>query len=122
MHRGTLGFVQITTSADNARTLRHEPTAEENRLWQSLRGRRFARFKFRRQHPIGCYVLDFYCHRLKFAIEIDGAWHDEVGIRDEVRTRELATYGITVLRITNHDLKSEWAFLEERILFAIEQL
>ncbi|MCU1228040.1 MAG: Protein of uncharacterized function [Acidobacteria bacterium] len=114
--------MQITTTADNARRLRHELTTEENRLWQSLRSRRFARFKFRRQHPIGPYVLDFYCHRLKFAIEIDGAWHEEVSVRDEARTRELATYGIKVLRITNRELKDEWSFIEDRILFAISQL
>jgi very-short-patch-repair endonuclease len=112
--------MQITTTADNARRLRHELTAEENRLWQSLRGRRFARFKFRRQHPIGPYVLDFYCHRLKFAIEIDGAWHEEVGVRDDARSAELATYGIRVFRLTNHELTNEWPFIEDRILFAIE--
>jgi very-short-patch-repair endonuclease len=64
-------------------------------------------------------VLDFYCHRLKFAIEVDGAWHTEIVASDEARTAELATYGITIMRITNAEIRDEWASLEDRILATI---
>src|SRR5205807_3851435 len=60
----------------HARTMRHEPTKAERKLWRWLRDRRFGDHKFRRQYPVGRYVLDFYCHDLKLAIELDGSPHE----------------------------------------------
>ena len=60
---------------DIARELRRNQTDDEKALWRALRGRRFAGFKFRRQHTIGDYILDFYCADAKLAVELDGSQH-----------------------------------------------
>ncbi|WP_457673787.1 DUF559 domain-containing protein [Thiolapillus sp.] len=85
---------------DFARNLRKNQTDAEQFLWQLLRGRRFLGLKFRRQHPVKPYVLDFYCHELKLAVEVDGGQHneDEQRRKDEQRTAFLARQGITVAR------------------------
>jgi len=59
----------------NARRLRREQTKEEKHLWHALRAGRFAGFKFRRQHPIGQYTLDFYCPLARLSVELDGFGH-----------------------------------------------
>jgi very-short-patch-repair endonuclease len=91
-------------SISQARRLRREQTDEENTLWRKLRADRFAGFKFRRQHPVGKYVLDFYCPTAKLSVELDGFHHGapEVISRDEERRRFLAMEGIEELRFWNH--------------------
>src|SRR5438270_2644003 len=87
--------------------MRHEPTKAERKLWRWLRDRRFGDQKFRRQYPVGRYVLDFYCHDLKLAIELDGSPHEFRSEYDERRTAELRGYGITVVRFANDDLRAD---------------
>ncbi len=89
-----------------ARQLRQHSTDAEQRLWFMLRDRRMADAKFRRQHPVHPYILDFYCHGLKLAIELDGGQHntDEGRAHDERRSRFLADQGIQVLRFWNNDV------------------
>ena len=86
-----------------ARLLRREQTDEEKQLWRALRGRRFAGFKFRRQHTVGGHVLDFYCADAKLNVELDGSQHGlPEGIqRDEAREKFLAEQGIETLRCWN---------------------
>ena len=86
-----------------ARNLRHKQTDEEKELWRALRGRRFAGFKFRRQHPIGDHILDFYCADAKLGIELDGFQHGlQNGIlSDENREKNLMKQGIETLRFWN---------------------
>jgi very-short-patch-repair endonuclease len=60
-----------------ARRLRREQTDDEKQLWRALRAGRFAGFKFRRQHPIGIYYLDFYCPAAKMSVELDGSQHGQ---------------------------------------------
>jgi len=88
---------------DNAHYLRQVKTKAEDKLWQSLRNRKVMNLKFRRQHPFGNYVLDFYCHELKLCVEADGSIHQEKDIAeyDIERTRVLNESGITVLRFSN---------------------
>jgi very-short-patch-repair endonuclease len=62
---------------EHARKMRHEQTDAEKRLWWILRDRRLGEFKFRRQVPVGPYILDFYCHEGKLAVEADGGQHSE---------------------------------------------
>jgi very-short-patch-repair endonuclease len=90
----------------HAREMRKEPTRSEDRIWSWLRNRRFGNYKFRRQHPLGDYILDFYCAELKICIELDGAVHeiDAVAERDKERTRYLERQGIEVLRLENEEL------------------
>ena len=85
---------------EQRRDLRRQATNSENALWHLLRARRFAGVKFRRQHPCGRYVLDFYCAQHRLAIELDGGQHyEEPGqAYDERRNEYLRARGITVLR------------------------
>ncbi|MEQ8627499.1 endonuclease domain-containing protein [Ekhidna sp.] len=89
-----------------ARENRKKPTLTEAMLWEKLRNRRLGGFKFRRQHPIKNFILDFYCHEYKLGIELDGSYHDEIDQYeyDEGRTLELKELGITILRFSNDDV------------------
>ncbi|MDE8654013.1 endonuclease domain-containing protein [Novosphingobium album (ex Liu et al. 2023)] len=85
---------------DRARKLRRAMSLPEGLLWRELRQRPHG-LKFRRQHPSGAYVLDFYCSDARLAIEVDGAAHDfgDRPLRDEVRDAWFARAGIATLRI-----------------------
>ena len=87
-----------------ARQLRRDQTDEEKELWRALRGRRFAGFKFRRQHTVGGHILDFYSADAKLAVELDGFQHGLPGgiHRDEAREKYLAERDIETLRFWNH--------------------
>ena len=91
---------------ENARELRKNQTDAETLLWSLLRGRQLNDCKFRRQHPVEPYILDFYCHENKLAIELDGGQHNtELTIhKDSKRTDYLQSQGITVLRFWNNDV------------------
>jgi very-short-patch-repair endonuclease len=90
----------------NARKFRRELSLPEKLLWVRIRR---GELNFRRQHPIGEYVLDFYCPATKLAIEVDGAAHDfgDRPERDERRTVWLKTQGIDVLRIPAKDVLAD---------------
>ncbi len=74
----------------------------EGLLWKAIKGRKVEGLQFRRQHPVGPYVLDFYCDRLKLAVEVDGGLHSlgDRPARDARRDRWLAARGIRTLRIS----------------------
>ena len=93
-------------SFERARRMRRALTPPEARLWVHLRQRRIGP-RFRRQHPIGPYILDFYCPRAKLAVEVDGAAHgfDERIAHDARRTRWLAGRGIRVIRLAAEDVR-----------------
>jgi very-short-patch-repair endonuclease len=90
-----------------AQSLRREQTEEERLLWCLLRGRKLGGFKFRRQHPLGQFVLDFYCPKARLAIELDGGVHEEAIQHELDRCRDLwfRARGIQVLRFTNKELQ-----------------
>ena len=90
----------------NARSLRSKQTDAEQLLWGLVRDRRFAGKKFRREHPIGRYNLDFYCHECRLAVELDGGQHndEETRSRDDRRSRFLREQGVRVVRFWNHDV------------------
>ena len=92
---------------ENARSLRKLQTKAEGKLWQALRNGKVDDLKFRRQHAFDNYILDFYCHKIKLAVEVDGAVHNdpEVTTYDIVRTKNLNDNGITVLRFTNDEVE-----------------
>lgn len=89
-----------------ARELRQNQTSAEEYLWFFLRDRKLNGVKFRRQHPIGPYVLDFYARALKLAVEFDGDQHSVTGraIYDQQRTRDLNAAGVRVVRFTNDEV------------------
>jgi very-short-patch-repair endonuclease len=90
----------------HARAMRSDPTDAEAKLWQLLRNRRLAGFKFRRQVPVAGYVVDFYCHEAKLGVELDGGQHndDEGAEYDRGRTKALERSGVRVLRFWNPDV------------------
>ncbi len=93
-------------SLEFIRSLRAQSTEPEQLIWSLLRDRHLHNQKFRRQKPLGPYVLDFYCHELKLAIELDGGQHNEPEhlVRDAKRDSFVASQGITTLRYWNHDV------------------
>ena len=86
-----------------ARSMRHQPTEAEAKLWSLLRDRRFARYKFRRQVPIGPYIADFVCYSAHLIVEADGSQHSE-SPRDHLRDAELEHRGFRLLRLWNNDI------------------
>jgi len=103
--------------------LRKRATDPERILWQHLRNRNFVGYKFRRQHPLGCYVLDFYCPAPKLAIERDGGGHNyRLGqMRDKSRSNVLADQDVIVLRFWNHQVRYELDCVLKAIWFALEK-
>ncbi len=86
-----------------ARELREKQTSAEEVFWQMVRNRQFFGLKFRRQHQLGDYILDFYCHEVKLAIEFDGSVHETRKKKDNKRDTFLRSQGIQVIRIKNKD-------------------
>jgi very-short-patch-repair endonuclease len=80
-------------------------TDAERKLWSQLRDRQLVGAKFRRQHPIGPYVLDFYCEESRLAVEVDGSQHTPDG--DAARTAWLEEHGCRVMRFWNHEVLRE---------------
>jgi very-short-patch-repair endonuclease len=90
----------------NAKKLRENPTRAEELLWLALKNNQLDGYKFRRQHPIIVYIADFYCHRLKLVIEIDGGYHlskDQQDL-DKERTATIEFQGLKVIRFTNEEV------------------
>jgi len=79
--------------------MRRNPTRAEALLWDRLRHRQLEGFKFRRQHIIAGFIVDFYCSKLRLAVEVDGPHHESQVEEDLQRTRLLATHGIRVVRV-----------------------
>jgi very-short-patch-repair endonuclease len=106
-----------------ARVLRGQQTSAEARLWQVLRGRSTGHYKFRRQHPIVHYIVDYVCLDAKLIIEIDGATHstDAEIARDATRDTELSQPGFFTLRVTNDEVYNNLDGVAETILATIEQ-
>ena len=103
------------------KALRNNATRAERVLWKCLQKRQLGGYKFRRQHSVGNYILDFYCPEKRLAIELDGAHHytDEGKEYDEVRTEYLAQHAIKVLRFEN---KKVFENQSQLLDFVLEEL
>lgn len=90
----------------NAKKLRENSTAAEEKLWLAVKDNQIEGYKFRRQHPISNYIADFYCHALKLVIEIDGGYHltEEQKLLDAKRTNDIEFQGLKVMRFTNEEV------------------
>ena len=88
--------------------LRNAATHAEKVLWQHLKGKKMLGFKFRRQHAVDQFILDFFCYEALLAIEVDGEVHNDASQaeRDDERTKLLNSFGITVLRFTNEQVEN----------------
>lgn len=102
-----------------ARHLRQTMTASEVRLWQGLRGRRLDGFRFRRQHPLGRYIVDFACLSARLVVEVDGPSHQSPGqvLYDAQRTDWLVAQGWKVLRVDNNAVFQDF----DRVLAEIQR-
>lgn len=88
----------------NAKALRKNMTDAEKLLWAHLRARRFAAYKFRRQHAIDTYIVDFVCLNSQLVIELDGGQHADNAVYDKTRTAFLESMGFEIMRFWNHDM------------------
>jgi len=106
-----------------ARELRQKQTDSEKALWQKLRDKQFEGIKFRRQQPVGPYIVDFISPKEKIIIEIDGGQHNEKEIqkKDEERTVWLEKEGYLILRFWNNEVLFNPGGVLERIREAIEE-
>ncbi|MFO1429839.1 MAG: endonuclease domain-containing protein [Candidatus Competibacteraceae bacterium] len=88
------------------RALRSTMTPAEIKLWQALKNRQLDELKFRRQHSIGPFIVDFYCPSARLVVELDGSVHDSdiAWQQDEQRTAYLESLGLTVVRFENRDV------------------
>ena len=107
---------EISPHTKNARRLCRNATIPERMRWNRLRGGKLAGWKFRRQQPIGPYIVDFFCHEVALVVEVDGRSHDERGKEDSRREAFLRDQQrLQVLRVNNDEVLSE----TEAVLFAI---
>ena len=104
-----------------ARRLRSNLTDAESYLWRHLRFRQIAGHKFRRQRPIGPYIVDFICLEKKVVIELDGGQHAETEISDHTRDKWLRAHGYVVLRFWNNEVLREVEAIKEAILRALTE-
>ncbi len=109
------------TMLDKARKLRSEMTPQEKKLWYNYL--RYYPLHWYKQFIIEGYILDFYCHSAKLAVEIDGMQHnnEDVAEYDITRTEMLSSYGIDVLRITNNEVDTLFEGVCEKINIAVEK-
>ena len=102
-----------------ARDMRAVMTPAEQVLWEALKGTQLNGLRFRAQHPIGPFILDFYCSARKLVIEIDGPIHEEQAERDADRTRHLNAYSYRMLRFTNEEVLTNLPSVLEMIREAL---
>ena len=100
-----------------ARKLRRKLTPAEQNLWRALRGKQLGHLRLRCQHPVGWFVLDFYCPSRKLVVEVDGPVHadPEQAVQDDLRTEQLSAYGYRVVRFTNDEVLHDLSTVLERI-------
>lgn len=107
---------------ERARFLRSNQTDAEKKLWRALRGKQLDGHRFRRQHPLGPFILDFVCLERKLVVELDGGQHgeDRHAARDVARDRFLLSRGYDVLRFWNTELYESLDSVVERIREALQ--
>jgi very-short-patch-repair endonuclease len=111
-------------SFTKAQFLRRNETKAEKLLWEKLRNNQLEGLKFRRQHPVNIYIADFYCHKFKLIIELDGDYHnqEEQKQKDEVRTEVLRLNGLKIIRFKNEEVEQDINQVLTTIKNKIEQL
>jgi very-short-patch-repair endonuclease len=109
---------------EKAHELRRNMTKAEKKIWNELKNKNLFRVRFRRQHPVDIFVVDFYCHELKLAIEIDGSIHleKEVSEYDVGRTHDIEKFGIKILRFTNDEVLNDINAVINKTLDVISSL
>ena len=108
---------------DRAHSLRLNYTDSEDMLWQIVRNRQIGGLKFRRQHALGKFVADFYCHEAQLILEVDGGIHLSASQKekDSDKTFELESIGLKIIRFTNNEVKFKQDIVKNKILDFIKQ-
>ncbi|HEY2951560.1 MAG TPA: DUF559 domain-containing protein [Verrucomicrobiae bacterium] len=108
---------------ERARQLRKAETWAEKLMWRWLRSRRFSGYKFRRQHPVGVYYLDFFCEEARLNVEVDGGQHGfpDQQKQDAEREKFLASLGIKTLRFWNSRLRRESECIRDAIFRELQE-
>jgi very-short-patch-repair endonuclease len=114
------GNQSFNKTRQRAKELRQQMTPAEKVLWDRLRSRRLGSFKFRRQHPIGPYIADFYCAAPRLVVEVDGSVHIGQAEADGQRNQQMAEYGYRVLRVSNQAIETDLESVIYRILEACQ--
>jgi len=117
-------FDRTPTKTRTAQRLRQDSSIVERRLWYRLRSGQIDGHRFRRQYPAGPYVLDFYCPKLRLAVELDGGQHNFAAAigRDQRRDAWLASRGVVVLRFWNSDVIENMTGVLEKIAIVASKI
>jgi very-short-patch-repair endonuclease len=117
-------FNRTRAKTARARKLRNSSTEAERRLWSRLRDGRLDGLSFRRQHPAGSHILDFYCPQLRLAFEVDGSQHAfrSRQLHDERRTAWLRGCGVTEVRVWNNEIRQNLSGVSEGIKAVADDL
>ena len=107
---------------ETARQFRKEPTKSEHILWQALRGRKMNGIKFRRQQPIGNFVVDFYNSTYRLVVEVDGSVHDDQVEFDQARQVALEELGLNIMRVNAEIVEKNLPLVLGEIRKKIEEL
>jgi len=115
-------FGTYSRNFEYARENRMKSTPAEEQLWTELKNKKLKGLKFRRQHPVGIFILDFYCHSAKLAIELDGGYHLSVEQKeyDSNRAAMLQEAGISEIRFSNSEILNNLSDVLEKIVNIIE--
>ena len=105
-----------------SRELRKRGTLAEVLLWNELKARKIKGYQFMRQKPIGDYIVDFFCNKLKLVIEIDGISHDDKSESDRIRQQKLESMGLSVVRFCERDVRKDIHAVVQAIAQWIEKL
>lgn len=102
---------------EQAKQKRQNMTPAEKKLWQALRGKKLEEFKFRRQHPFGNFIVDFYCHKAKLAVEVDSSipLDEQQRVNDSNRTAQILASGLTEIRFTSEEILKDLTTVLQKI-------
>jgi len=119
-----MGYYRNRELVSYARVLRNNMTRAEIILWSRLREKKINGYKFRRQQPVFDYIVDFYCHELKFIIEVDGEIHSlpEKTNYDSKRDKILKINGYHIIRLTNLEIETELDSTINKIILYIDEI
>jgi very-short-patch-repair endonuclease len=117
----TMYFSANPDTLETARLLRKSMTFSESILWEKLKGKQSLGLRFRRQHPIDMFIVDFYCHAARLVIEVDGEIHMDQIEYDDGREADIEKYNIKIIRFTNDEVNNNIEVVLQKIESVIKE-
>ena len=117
----TMYFRANPVTLETARLLRKSMTYSESLLWEKLKGKQLLGLRFRRQHPIDMFIVDFYCHTARLVIEVDGEIHMDQIEYDDGREADIEKYNIKIIRFTNDEVNNNIEDVLQKIESVIKE-